>query len=90
MKCGDLPHGGATAPVAPDHTNGKARPGSRHQSVSERGIGIRKGKPTRQPISGGPEISVLNNLHNAMYMWDECETIDLSLDSLVGGEDQFD
>ena len=27
-------------------------------------------------------------MHNAMYMRDECETIDLSLNSLVGGEDQ--
>ena len=26
---------------------------------------------------------------NAMYMRDRCETIDLSLNSLVGGEDQF-
>ena len=27
-------------------------------------------------------------MHNAMYMRDGCETIDLSLNSLVGGEDQ--
>ena len=27
-------------------------------------------------------------MHNAMYMRDACETIDLSLNSLVGGEDQ--
>ena len=29
-------------------------------------------------------------MHNTMYMRDECETIDLSLYSLVGGEDQSD
>ena len=28
-------------------------------------------------------------MYNAMYMRDGCETIDLSLNSLVGGEDQF-
>ena len=33
-------------------------------------------------------LDVQKVMHNTMYTRDECETIDLSLYSLVGGEDQ--